>query len=762
MRRLIFGVLFVVLLFGGFWFARDQINSDGTYDELGTADSADGSADALTWDQGNGFIIDEFGKYIILTQNRVNTVTHWAWSNNNGDTWTQGSEDYQFLTRGSIAYDSNNDKLHVIWSATDSNDGIIYRRYGITRDGSNNITAIAREDAGNVNLQLDVSGSCEFQHPTGIWVDNGTANGILVAIWNKNCSGDPQVRGSMRALSLTAADGVAGNWDAPDGTPDSFPSEPPNVDADKIFDGSGGTVGSSSTIRGGSGARQDDLYVFTQTNTVNSSDAVNAYRAVWSSGSNNWSGGWQTPVVVGNASSVDGYDLKQQLISKVILDSANDRLYVGWARWKAGGEGDTVSFAYLNSTDVASSTFDAYSANGTASYAPTLGAAFDATLGNFIIAYIESTTNGDNGSIDWKTFDGTTLSNSTRFYTSPGGSAGANGSADIPVLYPSRVNDRLLFLYRVNGALPPTAQDPHTIMFGFEILATPTPTPTPTPTNTPTPTPSSGGGSGASGPQGSTTNPPVCTNQAPASAPDLYAAVPQSGGSVLLYFSDAQSPVDHYSLTYGDASNDYSWGVDNIGGQGSRTYLVGGLSLGTTYYFRVRGGNGCAPGAWSNEISSALSVGGIIDNSLSITKSELSVNQKDSDRELESVEESESTGHKLLIKVEDTQGKAVAGAMVTVHSDPQTARTDEEGIAEFTGLAAGAHKVQIVYDGYRGEQSIYLSGEQESYNLDITIEKGNSYETLTWGMICGILLCVFMFVCYRLFYRRRKSKMKKI
>lgn len=86
---------------------------EGTYANLGTGDAADGSADALNFSQGRVWTIDKYGKYILLTQLRGGT-SHWAWSNDLGANWSQSSEGYSFLTRGSVAYDSINDKLHVI------------------------------------------------------------------------------------------------------------------------------------------------------------------------------------------------------------------------------------------------------------------------------------------------------------------------------------------------------------------------------------------------------------------------------------------------------------------------------------------------------------------------------------------------------------------------------------------------------------------------------------------------------------------------
>jgi hypothetical protein len=463
-------LLFVIIVLTFSFLSRGATNADGTYANLGTSDAADGSADAINFSQGRVWTIDQYGKYIWLTQTRNSGVTHWTWSNDNGANWNQGSENYSFLIRASVAYDSINDKLHVIWAATDSNDGIIYRRYGITRDGSNNITAIAREDSANVNLQLDTSAGRTLAQPIALWVNDGSADGILVAIWSKHGSSLNEVRASMRRLSISAADGVAGNWIPLDGSADTFSTDPPAVAGDKIFGDTSGTNHASAIVRGGTGTYKDDLYVFVAETDTSTSDSILAYRADWNSASSNWSDGWQSPVTLGAFDTSLGYSLKDQLITKPVLDTTNDRLYVGWARWKDVTNGDTASMAYLSSTNSASSTIDLYSALGTHSYAPTLDIAYDATQDLVYGSYLLSTTNGDNGSIQYKSYDGSSLSSATTFYTTPGGSSGANGSADIPILYESRNNNRLLFAFRKNGALPPTGVDPHTIFWGYISL----------------------------------------------------------------------------------------------------------------------------------------------------------------------------------------------------------------------------------------------------------------------------------------------------
>lgn len=476
-------LLFVILPF----FVAFRIYAEGTYSNIGTTTGADGSNDAINFSQGRVWTVDKYGKYIWLTERRDTSSHYWAWSNDVGATWTEGSEAYGFLTRGSVAYDSVNDVLHVIWVADASSDGIIYRRYSITRDGSNNISSIQRVNT-NVNLQLDTSSSATLEQPVAIWLNDGSSDGILIAIWSKRGTNLNETRGSMRRLSMTDSDGTAGNWLALDGTGDTFSTDGPAVAADKIYSDTSGSNASGAIIRGGSGSHKDDLYVFVAEEDDASGDQVLGFRATWSSGSSNWSGGWSSLGAIGAMNTSSGYSLKYQLITKPVLDTTSDRLYIGWARWKDGTNGDTVSVAYLDSNDSVSSTIDVYSALSTHSYAPTLDIAYDATLDDLYISYIESTTNGDNGSINYKTYDGSTLSSATRFYTSPGGSAGEDGSADIPILFENRSsNNRLLFAFRVNGQLPPTAQDPHEIYWGYVALATATPAPTATPTPTPAP-----------------------------------------------------------------------------------------------------------------------------------------------------------------------------------------------------------------------------------------------------------------------------------
>ncbi|OIN90321.1 hypothetical protein AUJ42_03270 [Candidatus Collierbacteria bacterium CG1_02_44_10] len=114
------------------------------------------------------------------------------------------------------------------------------------------------------------------------------------------------------------------------------------------------------------------------------------------------------------------------------------------------------------------------------------------------------------------------------------------------------------------------------------------------PVSTPTPTPGTVLGAGVSA--------PVCSDTKPVGAPTLLQAI-AGVNSVQLIWSEGAGPISYYLVAFGLTSGSITYGNPNIGGAGTTNYTVNNLSGGTTYYFKVRAGNGCMPGDYSNEIS---------------------------------------------------------------------------------------------------------------------------------------------------------------
>ncbi len=104
-------------------------------------------------------------------------------------------------------------------------------------------------------------------------------------------------------------------------------------------------------------------------------------------------------------------------------------------------------------------------------------------------------------------------------------------------------------------------------------------------------------------PKATSSSPPGCSESAPSSAPTVTSVKPLDQNTLQVIWSRAGDPVSYYALEYGTVSGTYTWGVTSFGNSQSTSYTVGLLSPKTTYYFKVRAGNGCATGAWSNEAS---------------------------------------------------------------------------------------------------------------------------------------------------------------
>ena len=112
---------------------------------------------------------------------------------------------------------------------------------------------------------------------------------------------------------------------------------------------------------------------------------------------------------------------------------------------------------------------------------------------------------------------------------------------------------------------------------------------------------SSSGSSGGS--SGGGTSAPSCNDSAAGGAPALLSATAAGPNKVTLTWSKAKDPVTHYVISYGLTPGKPLYGNPNVGGKDTTSYTVGSLSGGTTYYFRVRAGNGCNGGPYSNEMA---------------------------------------------------------------------------------------------------------------------------------------------------------------
>jgi hypothetical protein len=91
----------------------------------------------------------------------------------------------------------------------------------------------------------------------------------------------------------------------------------------------------------------------------------------------------------------------------------------------------------------------------------------------------------------------------------------------------------------------------------------------------------------------------VCSDNEPASAPDLFQINPTVNDATL-YFTPISNSSEFY-ISYSESENAEEHGVlVPLGRDGVQSYTINYLKNDVGYYFKVRGQNGCMPGKWSN------------------------------------------------------------------------------------------------------------------------------------------------------------------
>lgn len=292
---------------------------------------------------------------------------------------------------------------------------------------------------------------------------------------------------------------------------------------------------------------------------------------------------------------------------------------------------------------------------------------------------------------------------------------------------------------------------------------------------------------------------PTCTTESPGDkAPWLQSGIAQTAHKVILHFTSAQDPYDHYTIAYGLKPGEYKYGAINVGDHETRSLTINSLNPNTTYYFRIMGVNGCATGPWSNELSvrtkkilttrnlqlnpgifeiesspqsspscqtyrvqpgdtlwslaqSLLGNASLYQNIISqniqqypsITSSlqigwELQLSCQQPPTLL-------SEGYNLKLRVVDSREIPVAGATITIHSEVQTATSDADGYVVFHGLEEGKHTLTIEFSGYTGEETIALSGQEKDLKIELKL-KPQTYliSPLAWLIILTLLLIIIV------------------
>ena len=97
----------------------------------------------------------------------------------------------------------------------------------------------------------------------------------------------------------------------------------------------------------------------------------------------------------------------------------------------------------------------------------------------------------------------------------------------------------------------------------------------------------------------------LCRDIAPRQIPQNLIAT-AGLNSVTLSWDETEDYFSYYLISYSTESHGATHAIANIGGKGTKSYKIDNLLSGLTYYFKIRTGNGCAPGPFSTIVSVTL------------------------------------------------------------------------------------------------------------------------------------------------------------
>jgi len=104
---------------------------------------------------------------------------------------------------------------------------------------------------------------------------------------------------------------------------------------------------------------------------------------------------------------------------------------------------------------------------------------------------------------------------------------------------------------------------------------------------------------------------PTCNQTPPYDRPNLF-QINTTQNSATLYYTPIRDNISYYYVAYDKKAGGISYGVSFDYGSydGVIDYTIYALQPSTRYYFKIRGGNGCATGPWGNEMSAVTAASG--------------------------------------------------------------------------------------------------------------------------------------------------------
>lgn len=244
-----------------------------------------------------------------------------------------------------------------------------------------------------------------------------------------------------------------------------------------------------------------------------------------------------------------------------------------------------------------------------------------------------------------------------------------------------------------------------------------------------------------------------CTETAPEQVPDLFQIDPTQE-TATLFFTPTLA-TDKYVISYStNSSAEEHAATVTLGSEGVQQFTVQVLQPNTEYYFKVRGQFGCAPGDWSAiKLSRTQGTPAQLQTStseISSTVDEAKEEKPDEESATETqAKESEQLSYRIKIQVKEAQ-KPVQNTTITIPELNQEVTTNAEGEAIIEDVDQGSYTLKLVGQAYAAEEQITVEGDDQEFDVLITVESDTNKNYMIAAVIFGALnIILVLFLLFR-------------
>lgn len=252
-----------------------------------------------------------------------------------------------------------------------------------------------------------------------------------------------------------------------------------------------------------------------------------------------------------------------------------------------------------------------------------------------------------------------------------------------------------------------------------------------------------------------------CNGAVSLSKPELF-QLSTLLNSVTLYFVPSSGGAIDYIVEYGrtQEANEQAVRFSHPSTSGAVPYTINSLNLNKTWYFRVKGTNGCIFSDWSN--TKSIYVGTpTVSNSTVSQPQPLATPDSPAKPETNFSEDNQASKDNPLVytvRIKIThKDEPLKNTKVVLADTLQESTTDENGFAIFEQIKGGLHRFKIVHQAYASEKEIEVSGDNPEFDISVNVVLNEPlFTTRGWLLIITSILSIFSITLIAV--RRKKTK----